>query len=393
MQYDFTKMPTRPVEESPKWRDMLRFCPGLPSDVAPLSVADMEFCMAPEIIEGLTAYLKETVLGYSVDTKAYRDAVCGWMARRHGWKADPNWMICCEGVVPALYIAVQAFTQPGDGVLVLTPVYAPFYDAIRRNGRKVVCSPLLYENSSYTIDFEGLACLARNPQTKLLLFCSPHNPVGRVWTQEELNRVVQICLENDVLVVSDEIHSDLVFSPHRHTVFANLSEAARDSCVVCTAPSKTFNIAGMHVANVFIPSEKLRNRFKTALDTTGFYSLGTLAYKACELAYTRCDAWYEELLCVLQENRDFAAEFLKKNLPKVKMISMEGTYLMWLDLRAYGLETKEQESLMKNEAKLFLNEGYTFGEEGAGFERINIACPKKVLEKSLQRLYNALSLL
>ena len=230
---------------------------------------------------------------------------------------------------------------------------------------------------------------AKEENTKLLILCSPHNPIGRVWKKEELEKLVNICSENNVRIISDEIHNDLIMDGYKHTVLANLSQKAVDNCIVCTAPSKTFNLAGMQCANIIIPNETLRKQYEFYLTTISFHTLNALAYKACELAYTKCDDWYNELLQHIKENADFSKKFIEDNMPEIKVYDLEGTYLQWWDCKKLGLEYKELEKFMKENALLFLDEGYIFGEEAEGFERINLACPKDVLEKALNRLYSA----
>ena len=271
MTYDFTTVVNRRPQASEKWALMRRIVPDLADDVVPFSVADMELKTAPPIIEGLIRYLSDdAILGYTVPYDAYYDAVTGWMARRHNWRIAPEWISVSNGVIPALYDLVKAFTEPGDGVILLTPVYYPFYSAIERNGRAVASCPLIDDGDAYRIDFDALERCAGDPRAKLLIFCSPHNPIGRVWTRDELERVAEICIRNDVTIVSDEIHFDLVMPGHRHTVMASLSEEIASHVVTCTAPSKTFNLAGMQTANIVIPNPTLRERFRAEQARSGF---------------------------------------------------------------------------------------------------------------------------
>lgn len=390
MPYDFTTVVDRRNAGSEKWNDMLEINPQVPAGIIPLSVADMELPNPPEIIHGLQDYLKDTVLGYSASTPAYREAVTSWMQRRHGWTIDADWIVETNGVVPALYASVQAYTQPGDGVLIMTPVYYPFFAAVERTGRTLHTSDLAINGDKYEMDFDDIARKAADPRTKLLIFCSPHNPVGRVWSREELARLGRICLENDVLIVSDEIHFDLIFPGRHHTVFSLVSDEIADRCIVCTAPSKTFNLAGMQTSNIIVKNEKLRAKLNRVLALMCVFSLNTLGYKACEIAYTQCDAWLDELLALMVKNRDFVADYLAKNIPAIKVFPLEGTYLQWWDCRELGMDYKELERFMTKDALLYLDEGHIFGKSGRGFERINLACPTVVLEQALDRLNNAL---
>lgn len=388
MHYDFTTVIDRSRLSASKWNAMKQANPSVPQGIVPLSVADMELKNAPEIMDGLKEFLNGAVLGYTDPSKEYLAAVCGWMKRRHGWNAEPEWIIPTPGVVPALFCAVRAFTKPGDGVILLTPVYYPFYRAIEKSGRSVAECPLA-ERGRYEIDFGALEALAEKPENTMLLLCSPHNPVGRVWSREELQTVAEICLRNHVLVVSDEIHSDLILPGNRHTVFASLSPKAEQNCLVCTAPSKTFNLAGMQTSNIFIPNTELRRRFFEEMRRVSLPMPGILGCKACEIAYTRCGAWLDELLLLLDRNRCVTEEFLKENIPQIKPFRLEGTYLQWWDCRGLGLSPKDLEHFMTHQALIFADDGVSFGKAGAGFERINLACPTEVLQAALERLLNA----
>lgn len=386
MYYDFETLINRSELGSSKWLGMREKKPNVSKETVPFSVADMEFKNAPEIIEGLKEYLDETILGYTSPTEDYLDSVVNFMNRHHNWKVDKSWIVTAPGVVPALAHAIRGFTNPGDGVIIMTPVYYPFFACVTMNNRVIVENPLVDNNGHYEIDFDDLELKASNTKNKILLFCSPHNPIGRVWTKNELERVAAICLKYDVLMISDEIHFDLIMPGYEHTVMATLSEEVADKCIVCTAPSKTFNLAGMQTSNLVIKNEVLREQMKKAMLEVAFLSCGTLGYKACEIAYTRCDLWLEELIMKINENKNIVEEFCKVRIPEIKVYPLEGTYLQWLDLRAFGLSNDELEKAMIEECELFFDEGYIFGEAGTGFERINIACPTGVLLEGLERL-------
>lgn len=387
MKYDFETCIDKRNSGSVKWRDMLEKQPDVPEGVVPLSVADMEFKTAPEITAGLKEYIETQALGYTEATDTYYDAVAGWMKDRHGWDVKREWIVTTPGIVLALGLAVRAFTQPGEGVIIMTPVYYPFYMVVEKQGRKLAENELKNRAGRYEIDFDGLEKKAEDPNNRMLLLCSPHNPVGRVWTREELARVSEICARNGVLVVADEIHHDLIMLGYSHTVFTQAGDP--ENVIVCTAPSKTFNLAGMQVSNIIIPNEGLRRRFRNYKAESGLRELGALSYRACELAYTRCAGWLNGLLAVLDENRRLTERFAAQELGRAHVTQLEGTYLQWIDLRAYGLTGKELERKMLG-AHLFLDEGYIFGKTGAGFERINIACPSRVLEEALSRMKDAL---
>ncbi len=311
------------------------------------------------------------------------------MKRRHNWEIKPEWILGSDGVVPAFHNAVKAFTKPGDGVILMTPAYYPFYRAIDNNHRKRVELELTDNNGRYEIDFDKLEELAKQPENTLILFCSPQNPVGRVWTVDELTRLGRICIDNDVMILSDEIHADLIMPGYKHTVFATISEEFAHHCIVCTAPSKTFNIAGLENSNIIIPDDEIRRRYWTEEYTTGRERLNMLGYKACELAYTKCEKWLEELIELIHTNELTVKDFMAESFPEIKVYTLEGTYLLWLDFRAWGLEPKALEEFMVNEALLFLDEGYVFGKGGSGFERINLACPTWVLKEALERFKDA----
>lgn len=387
--HDFTTLVDRTALGSVKWHEMHQANPAVPAGIPPFSVADLDLPMAPEITEGLKAFLDDAVLGYTMPTAAYTRAVVDWMQRRHGWAVNPDWIVQSPGVVPAFHLAIRALTEPGDGVIVQTPAYYPFYHAIEHNRRRVVRNPLVLRDGHYRIDFEHLRSVAADPRNKLLLFCSPHNPTGRVWTPDELRELADIVLANDLILISDEIHFDLVLPGHRHTVVATLGADIAKRSIVCTAPSKTFNLAGMATSNIVIEDTALRARFVAELRATGFFFLTTLGYKACELAYTRCEPWLEDLLQLVQHNHTVVKAFMAERMPAVGVFELEGTYLQWLDFRALGKSADELKAIHEQQALVFFDEGTLFGPEGAGFERMNLAAPTAAVQAALQRLANA----
>ena len=392
MKYDFETVVNRKNTGSAKWEGMKSLNPNVSEGIIPLSVADMELKNPPEIIKGLQEYLEDAILGYSTVTESYLDAVTNWTKRRHGWETKPEWLINTPGVVNAFFQAVKAFTNKGDGVIVMTPVYYPFYMAVEKNERNIVRNPLiLNEEGKYEIDFDDLREKAKISTNKLLILSNPHNPVGRVWTEDELRKVGEICLENNVLVVSDEIHCDLIMPGYKHTTFANICEEFADNTITCISPSKTFNIAGMQSSNIFIKNEKLRQKYlEELLKTAQFNGLNILGFKATEIAYTQCDEWLNQLIELIDTNRKVLTEFIETNIPQIKVINMEGTYLQWIDCRGLGIDYKELERINIFEAELFTDEGYIFGEEGIGFERLNLACPTSVIMDALERFKNVL---
>ncbi len=390
--YDFTTRVNRKGTGSSKWEAMYRINPDVPDGIVPFSVADMEFVEAPQISEAVSRLAREAILGYTVATDAYYDAVLDWQRTRHHWNPRKEWISLSPGVVPAIGVAVRAFTAPGDGVIVMPPVYYPFRTSIEKAGRLVVENPLLLiDNQHYEIDFDGLERLCKNPSTTMLLLCSPHNPVGRVWSQEELARVASLCCEHGVFLCSDEIHNDLVMPGFEHTTIASAMPQDRlENCMVCTAPSKSFNLAGLQCSNIFIPDAGRKQKFdEVAKAEAGFFSLNAFAYPVCEAVYRSAAPWLEEVLAVIEENHRLMVEFCAEHLPMLRVFPLEGTYLQWVDCRGLGMEADELEKFMTEEALLFLDEGAIFGTGGAGFERFNIACPREVLLEGLERLRSA----
>ena len=359
---------------------------GRPKDVLPFWVADMDFSIAQEIEDALVKRCQHGIFGYSEATDGYFAALQNWYLKHFNWQVQRPWLIKTPGVVFALAMAVKAFTEPGDGVLVQQPVYYPFTEVIRDNDREVVNAPLALVNGHYEIDFADLEQKLANPKVKLMFLCSPHNPVGRVWTKEELLKVGDLCLKYNVITVSDEIHSDFVWDDNAHAPFATLGEEYQQNCIVCTAPSKTFNLAGLQVSNIFIPNQKLRRAFRKQIDAAGYSQLNTLGLVACQAAYTYGEEWLTQVKAYIRSNITFVDDYLKQNLPQIKMMPIEGTYLVWLDCSALGMTADEREQWLWHEAKLWLDGGGIFGKEGEAFERINVACPRATLLQGLEQL-------
>ncbi len=386
MKYDFTSVINRAGTGSIKWDDMLRKNPSVNDEALPMSIADMEFYPAPQIVQGLKNYLDTAVLGYTHATNSYYEAVVRWMGTRHNYTIEKDWVIVTPGVVPALFQMVKAFTNPGDGVIVMPPVYFPFMNAIRANGRHVVDNPLVIRNDSYEIDYEGLERVASEPGNTLLLLSNPHNPAGRVWTREELERICQICLKNGVFVVCDEIHQDIIMPGNHHTVYANVSAEASENCAVCTAPSKTFNLAAMYTSNIIIQDPKRRKAMIDSMGKSSLFCVNALGYRACEIAYNECGQWLDGLIEVIDSNRKLAEDIFARDLPQARVYPLEGTYLLWVDFGGIGIDQDTLEQLFYCEAQVFPNDGRMFGQGGEGFFRFNIACPSTLLEKALNRI-------
>jgi len=381
-QYNFDEIINRKGTDSIKW-DHLETHFGR-DDLLPLWVADMDFKSPPEVIEAMKKVADHGLYGYVLPRENYYNAVKGWMKRRFDWEIESDWISFMPGIVPAISLAINIFTEPGDGVIVQQPVYFPFMGVTKEAGRKVVNNRLLETENGYEMNFEELETLASDSKNKMLILCSPHNPVGRVWTSEELQKLVDICTENDVLIVSDEIHQDLIHEGHVHIPTAKCTN--KDARIItCTAPSKTFNVASLFASNIIISNETLRKTFKAELDKmhlmpSAFTIQGVIA------AYDFGEPWLKELLHYLADNIDYVDEYLKKELPRVSLVKPDATFLLWLDFRDYGLSSKELERLMKEEALVALNKGWMFGREGEGHMRLNVGCPRDVLKEALERI-------
>lgn len=365
---------------------------GMPADVLPLWVADMDFKTSSFILDEIKNRVEHGIFGYTESGDSYYEAVSGWLSKHHNLEIQRNWVVKTPGVVFALAMAVKAFTKEQEAVLIQQPVYYPFTEVIVDNNRRVVSSDLvLDESGKYHIDYEDFERKILENDVKLFLLCSPHNPVGRVWTREELQKIGEICLKHQVVIISDEIHEDFTFEGFVHTPTINVDERFKDITVTCTSPAKTFNLAGLQISNILIPNAELRKKFKKAIDGAGYSQLNTIGLVACEAAYRYGEVWYEELKKYLASNLAFVREYLAKELPQVHLVEPEGTYLIWLDFHELGLSNEELEDIIVNKAKLWLDSGVIFGKVGEGFQRINIATQKAVLKEALDRIKNALN--
>lgn len=357
-----------------------------PSNLLPLWVADMDFQVLPEVEDALVALAKSGHYGYSMTCEGHHEAVQDWMQQRHDWHIEPEWITVTCGVVFSFSLAIRTLTDEGDAVLIQSPVYYPFSMAIEDNRRRLVDSPLRLVDGHYEIDFDDMEAKMKSEKVKAFLLCSPHNPVGRVWTREELQRMADLCEQYGVAVISDEIHHDLVFAPHRHTPFSNLSGQSAKNSIICTAPSKTFNLAGLAHANVIISDLDLRRKFRRELRAVGMSDHATFSSVACREAYRHGAPWVDQLLAYLRGNVDYLRVRLSEEMPRLKLIEPEGLYLTWVDARDLGLNNEELEKFMIEDAALWLDEGYIFGDAGSGFERFNLACPRATLAEALDRL-------
>lgn len=385
--YNFDEVIERRNTGSLKW-DALKERFGT-EDLLPLWVADMDFRAPEPIIEALTERAKHGIYGYSTFLPPYFDSVINWYSRRYGWNLKREWIVNTPGVVPAINFTVQGFTSPGDRVIIQPPVYYPFFEAIESNGREVLHNPLKYVNGRYEMDFEDLEKKASDPRAKLMILCSPQNPVGRVWSKEELTRVGEICRANDVLVFADEIHSDLTYPGVEFTNFASISDELADISITGTSATKTFNLAGIKLSNIIIPNPEVRATFEKSVATMGRFMPNSFATTAIQTAYDRCEDWLIQLMDYLKENLEFMKGHLRENLPRVKVIEPEGTYLCWLDFRDIERDPKKLETLMQKDARVALDEGYIFSVGGDGFERINLASPRSMLKQALDQITEA----
>lgn len=382
--YNFDEIIDRSHSDSVKYT----FDPanGKSPDMISLWIADMDFRSSDEVIQRIHERCDHGVFGYTKVGEGYIRAIQSWFERRFQWKLEKDWMLRTPGVVYAVSAAISAFTQPGDAVLIQSPVYHPFAHAVEDSHRRTIRSPLLFDGKRYTIDFEDFEKKIIDEQIRLFILCSPHNPVGRVWTKEELRHMGEICLKHHVTVVSDEIHCDFVWEGFSHTPFASLCEEFRDICITCTAPSKSFNLAGLKTSNIFIPNPEIRQKFKDVLASWHCGEPAIFGLTACQAAYECGEEWLEEVKVYLQENVRKTTEFFENELPQIKVIQPEGTYLLWLDCREIPVPPEKVDSFMLEKARVWLNDGSIFGPEGVGFERMNIGAPWKVLEKACKQI-------
>jgi cystathionine beta-lyase len=389
---NFDEILNRQNTDSLKWDWLSKFLPEAPEGALPLWVADMDFPVAEPILQALRTCLDRQVFGYSYyRSDAYLDAVTGWFKRRFDWSITPESIYYSPGVVPAIAALIRILTEPGDSVIIQRPVYYPFTDKIINNGRNVVNNPLKLENNRYEMDFEDLEEKLKAAKTKGLILCSPHNPVGRVWEPDTLKRVVELCKAYDKWIISDEIHGDLTRKNIRHFPLEALCPDYKDKIITCTAPSKTFNLAGLHLSNIILNDPALRKTWSEEVD--GRLSIGMaspFAIVSAIAAYNQGEAWLAQLSAYLDDNIEFVKEYFKNQLPEAIVHDTEGTYLVWVDLRRYENDPVKLEALMLKEAKVALDEGYFFGPEGNGFERINVACPRATLKEALDRMTNSL---
>ena len=385
MKYNFDEIIDRRNTGSSKW-DNVGPRTGNP-DALPMWVADTDFRSPQPVIDAVVARAQHPIYGYTFEREEFKKATQAWVGKRHGWKIETEWVMFCTGVCPVLNTAIQCFSEPGDEIIIQRPVYHPFGFAVEDNDRVLSDNSLIYQEGRYTVDFEDLERRAASPKAKLMILCNPHNPVGRAWTREELTRMAEICLKHNVLMVSDEIHSDLMLFGSKHIPVASLDERYAQNTITCYAPSKTFNIAGIRASGVVISNPVLRERIKACFKRNRTVQENIFAAPAYVAAYTQCEDYLEQLLPYLEENVRYLDAFLKEKMPKIKLVKPEALYLMWLDCTKLGLTPEELDHFFMWESQVAVNRGGMFGEEGLGFERINVGCPRATLEKALNQMY------
>ncbi|MDP4291453.1 MAG: PatB family C-S lyase [Bacteroidota bacterium] len=387
MNYSFDEIVDREGTACVKWD--LRDKVFGNADVLPMWVADMDFKTPGFITDAIIKRAQHPVYGYSFRTEGYYSSIINWIQVQHGWSIERDWILFSPGVVPVLFMAALAFTNPGDKILIQTPVYPPFYDAVLKNNRKLVFNPLILKDNRYEIDFEDLD--QKLDGTRMMIISNPHNPVGRVWTKDELLEIGRLCLKHKVVLISDEIHCDLVFSAYKHIPTASLSPEIADITVTCVAASKTFNTAGLSTSNVIISNPELRSRLENTILSVHVDSGNLFGSIATEAAYTYGREWHKQLIDYLEKNVNLVRSFLKEKLPAIRLIEPEATYLLWLDFRELGLSQSDLVKLLINKGRLGFNDGAAFGKEGYGFMRVNVGCPRSMLLDGLQRLEHALN--
>jgi len=401
MTYQFDEKISRKGTHSIKWEFVLEDSKlvaasqtdptGEKARLLPMWVADMDFRSPPAVIDALVARAEHGIYGYTFPTDSYYEALQNWVARRHGWEVKRDWVLLTPGLVPALNMLVQSFVAPGEKVLIQPPVYYPFFWAVEDNGAEIVSNSLINENGRYRMNFDDLAQKASDPAVKMVILSNPHNPVGRVWTPDELTQFGEICLENDVLVVSDEIHCDLIYSDHVFTSFARLGDDFRQKSVICSSASKTFNLAGLQTSSVIISDKELREQFAGTIKRNGVFLANPFGIIAAEAAYNHGEAWLAEVMVYIENNYRFMKSYLAEHLPQLKIVHPEATYLVWVDCRELGMDLAARKQLMMEQARVNLDAGELFGPQGEGFERFNIACPRSVLEAVLDRIKTAVN--
>ncbi|MDU2661860.1 MAG: MalY/PatB family protein, partial [Clostridioides difficile] len=373
---------------SSKWSEMEKKYGT--NDLLPMWVADMDFKAAPCIIDSLKNRLEQEIYGYTTRPDSYNESIVNWLDRRHNWKIKSEWLIYSPGVIPAISLLINELTKANDKIMIQEPVYSPFNSVVKNNNRELIISPLQkLENGNYIMDYEDIENKIKD--VKLFILCNPHNPVGRVWTKDELKKLGDICLKHNVKIISDEIHSDIILKKHKHIPMASISKEFEKNTITCMAPTKTFNIAGLQSSYVILPDEKYYKLLDDAFTRIDIKRNNCFSLVATEASYNNGESWLESFLEYLESNIDFAIKYINENMPKLKVRKPEGTYLLWVDFSALGLSDEELESILVQKGKVALNQGNSFGIGGSGYQRINLACPRSMLEEALIRIKNAIN--
>lgn len=404
MKFNFDEIIDRKGTNSSKWDN----CNNIfgREDILPMWVADTDFKAPTQVIDAMRNRLEHGIYGYTFRSESYNESIINWVKKRHDWDIKSEWITFSPGVVPAISMAIQTFTHPGDKVIIQPPIYPPFHSVVESSGRVKIENELSYRDGKYHMDIEKLEEQIKtvdlsytnnnygvnnqfDDRVKLLLLCNPHNPSGRVWTKEELMRIGKICIDNNILIVSDEIHSDIIYKGHKHIPIASLSEELAQCTITCIAPSKTFSLAGLTTSAIIIPNEKLRNMYNNSLETLEIDGGNIFGSIALETAYREGEEWLDELLLYLEDNLEYLVNYFKENIPQIKPVCPEATYLVWLDCSELGLEGRDLMDFFVNEAKVGLNPGTRFGENYGKFVRLNIGCPREILKEGLSRIEKA----
>lgn len=382
MTFNFDKVVSRFGTNCAKWDGMAQ---SMGSDMIALSVADMDLPAPPMVVDKVAEAARHGIYGYTDPFPPYFEAVCTWLDKAYDWRVEPDWIVFCPRIIQAVSVIIQKFTEIGDQVLIHTPVYQPVAKAVTLNDRILAESPLILTDGRYEIDFEDMERQMREG-VKMILLISPHNPVGRVWTRDELERMAELCIRYDALIVSDDIHADFIYEGHEHTVIAKLSEEVANRSIICTSPGKTFNLASLEIANIIIPNDELRGRFKHGLLQAGIHNPTFFSVPALEVAYTSCDEWLTELRAYIKDNIAYARTFIADHMPELAVIDPEGTYLLWIDCTAVSRQEEDLVEWIQEKARVSVSFGSSFGPGGKGFIRVNVATPRQILQEGLERL-------
>ncbi|MGL5650721.1 MAG: MalY/PatB family protein [Paraclostridium sp.] len=387
MNYNFDTIIDRSNNFAAKWSEMDKKYGT--NDLIPMWVADMDFKAAPCIIDALKNRLEQGIYGYTTRPNSYNESIVNWVSRRFGWNIKSEWLVFSPGVIPAISILIQELTNEGDKIMIQEPVYSPFNSVVKDNKRELVISPLKkLEDGNYVMDYEDIESKIKD--VKIFILCNPHNPVGRVWTKEELKQLGDICIKHNVKVISDEIHSDIIFKGYKHIPFASICKEFEQNSITCMAPTKTFNIAGLQMSQVILPNEDDYKALDSAFARIDIRRNNAFSLVATEAAYNHGEEWLTDFIDYLEGNMDFAVNYIEKNMPKLKVRKPQGTYLLWVDFSELGLSDDEVAKFLVENAKVALNNGPSFGIGGQGYQRINLACPRSMVEEALTRIKNAI---